>query len=236
MHLLEVKDIRVLYGKAVALSGLSITLSPNEMVGVVGPNGAGKTTLLRAISGVVPIEGEIRYEGDRLDNLTPHEIVGRGIIHCPERRQIFVEFTVEENLEMGAFLRNDKQGIKNDFDQVYRLFPVLRERRGQVAGTLSGGEQQMLAIGRSLMSKPKLLMMDEPSIGLSPLVKKQLADSIIDIWKSGITVLVVEQDASLTLDLTQRVYIMEHGRVGLEGSSDELKDNEDVKRVYFQLG
>ena len=236
MHLLEVRDIRVLYGKAVALNGLSINLSPNEMVGVVGPNGAGKTTLLRAISGVVPVEGEIRYEGDRLDSLTPHEIVGRGIIHCPERRQIFVEFTVEENLEMGAFLRNDKQGIKNDFDQVYSLFPVLSERRGQIAGTLSGGEQQMLAIGRSLMSKPKLLMMDEPSIGLSPLVKRQLADSIIDIWKSGITVLVVEQDASLTLDLTQRVYIMEHGKVGLEGSSEELKDNEEVKRVYFQLG
>lgn len=236
MHLLEVKDIRVLYGKAVALNGLSISLSPNEMVGVVGPNGAGKTTLLRAISGVVPIEGEILYKGDRLNNLTPHEIVGKGIIHCPERRQIFVEFTVEENLEMGAFLRKDKQGIQNDFDHVYSLFPVLSERRSQVAGTLSGGEQQMLAIGRSLMSKPKLMMMDEPSIGLSPLVKNQLADSIVDIWKSGITVLIVEQDASLTLELTQRVYIMEHGKVGLEGKSDELIDNEEVKRVYFQLG
>ena len=236
MHLLEVKDIRVLYGKAVGLNGLSMNLNPNEMVGVVGPNGAGKTTLLRAISGVVPVEGEILYEGDRLDNLTPHEIVGKGIIHCPERRQIFVEFTVEENLEMGAFLRKDKQGIQNDFDHVYSLFPVLSARRGQVAGTLSGGEQQMLAIGRSLMSKPKLLMMDEPSIGLSPLVKNQLADSIVDIWKSGITVLIVEQDASLTLELTQRVYIMEHGKVGLEGKSDELIDNEEVKRVYFQLG
>jgi branched-chain amino acid transport system ATP-binding protein len=137
---------------------------------------------------------------------------------------------------MGAFLRKDKQGIQNDFDHVYSLFPVLSERRSQVAGTLSGGEQQMLAIGRSLMSKPKLLMMDEPSIGLSPLVKNQLADSVIDIWKSGITVLVVEQDASLTLKLTQRVYILEHGKVGLEGKSDELMDNEEVKRVYFQLG
>ncbi len=235
MYLLEVKDIRVLYGKAVALNGLSICLSPNEIVGVVGPNGAGKTTLLRAISGVVPIEGEILYESDRLDKLPPHEIVGKGIIHCPERRQIFVEFTVEENLEMGAFLRKDRQ-VQNDFDRVYSLFPVLSERRGQVAGTLSGGEQQMLAIGRSLMSRPKLLMMDEPSIGLSPLVKDQLADSIVDIWKSGITVLIVEQDASLTLELTQRVYIMEHGKVGLEGKSDELMDNEEVKRVYFQLG
>ena len=137
---------------------------------------------------------------------------------------------------MGAFLRKDKQGIQNDFERVYRLFPVLSARRGQVAGTLSGGEQQMLAIGRSLMSKPKLMMMDEPSIGLSPLVKNQLADSIVDIWKSGITVLIVEQDASLTLELTQRVYIMEHGKVGLEGKSDELIDKEEVKRVSFQLG
>jgi branched-chain amino acid transport system ATP-binding protein len=137
---------------------------------------------------------------------------------------------------MGAFLRKDKQGIQNDFERVYSLFPVLSERPSQVAGTLSGGEQQMLAIGRSLMSKPKLMMMDEPSIGLSPLVKNQLADSIVDIWKSGITVLIVEQDASLTLELTQRVYIMEHGKVGLEGKSDELIDKEEVKRVYFQLG
>jgi branched-chain amino acid transport system ATP-binding protein len=137
---------------------------------------------------------------------------------------------------MGAFLRKDKQKIQNDFERVYSLFPVLSERRSQVAGTLSGGEQQMLAIGRSLMSKPKLMMMDEPSIGLSPLVKNQLADSIVDIWKSGITVLIVEQDASLTLELTQRVYIMEHGKVGLEGKSDELIDKEEVKRVYFQLG
>ena len=136
----------------------------------------------------------------------------------------------------GAANGSVKQGTQNDFDHVYSLFPVLSERRSQVAGTLSGGEQQMLAIGRSLMSKPKLMMMDEPSIGLSPLVKNQLADSIVDIWKSGITVLIVEQDASLTLELTQRLYIMEHGKVGLEGKSNELIDNEEVKRVYFQLG
>jgi len=184
----------------------------------------------------VPIEGKILYEGQRLDHLPSHEIIGRGIIHCPERRQIFVEFTVAENLEMGAFLRRDKEAIKKDFEYVYSLFPILSERRKQIAGTLSGGEQQMLAIGRSLMSKPKLLMMDEPSIGLSPLIKKQLAESIRHIWKSGITILVVEQDASLTLELTQRVYILEHGKIGLEGKSDELMDNEEVKRVYFQLG
>ena len=236
MHLLEVKNLKVLYGKAIALNGMDLYLNSEELVGVVGPNGAGKTTLLRAISGIVPVEGEIRYQGDQIDKLAPHEIIKKGIIHCPERRQIFTEFTVQENLEMGAFLRKDKDGIENDLSYVYDLFPILNEREKQIAGTLSGGEQQMLAIGRSLMSKPKLLMMDEPSMGLSPLVKTQLVESIIDIWKSGITVLVVEQDASLTLELTERVYILEHGKVGLEGRSEELMDNEEVKRVYFQLG
>ncbi len=236
MHLLEVKDIRVFYGKAIALNGLSLYLNSKELVGIVGPNGAGKSTLLRAISGVVPLAGQILYEGQRLDRLKPHEIIGKGIIHCPERRQLFTEFTVAENLEMGAFLRRDRKDIAQDLDYVYGLFPVLGERRNQIAGTLSGGEQQMLAIGRALMSKPKLLMMDEPSIGLSPIVKQQLVESIFDIWKSGITVLVVEQDASLALDLTQRVYILEHGKIGLEGASEELKDNDEVKRVYFQLG
>jgi branched-chain amino acid transport system ATP-binding protein len=202
----------------------------------VGPNCAGKTTLLRAISGVVAVDGEIHYDGRRIDQWKPHEIIKAGIVHCPERRQIFTEFTVAENLEMGAFLRKDRAGIIKDFSYVYGLFPILEERRSQAAGTLSGGEQQMLAIGRSLMSKPKLLMMDEPSMGLSPLVKDHLADSIVDIWKTGITVLVVEQDASLTLELTQRVYILEHGKVGLEGNSADLRDNEEIKRVYFQLG
>jgi len=236
LHLLEVKNLKVLYGKAIALNGMDLYLNSEELVGVVGPNGAGKTTLLRAISGIVPVEGEIRYQGDQIDKLAPHEIIRKGIVHCPERRQIFTEFTVQENLEMGAFLRKDKDGIENDLSYVYDLFPILNEREKQIAGTLSGGEQQMLAIGRSLMSKPKLLMMDEPSMGLSPLVKTQLVESIIDIWKSGITVLVVEQDASITLELTERVYILEHGKVGLEGRSEDLMDNEEVKRVYFQLG
>jgi branched-chain amino acid transport system ATP-binding protein len=234
--MLEVKDIRVLYGKAIALNGLSMNLNSKELVGVVGPNGAGKTTLLRAISAVVPVQGEITFNGERIHKRKPHEIVKMGIIHCPERRQLFTEFTVHENLEMGAFLRNDRGGIQEDMAHVFSLFPVLERRQEQVSGTLSGGEQQMLAIGRSLMSKPTLLMMDEPSMGLSPLVKNDLADSIVDIWKSGMTVLVVEQDASLTLGLTQRVYILEHGKIGLEGDSHALMDNEEVKRVYFQLG
>ena len=236
MNLLEIKDLKVLYGKAIALNGMNLSLNSGEFVGVVGPNGAGKSTLLRAISGIIPIEGEIRYDGERIDTLQPQEIIRKGIVQCPERRQIFTEFTVLENLEMGAFLRRDKAAIQRDLAQVYRLFPILNERQRQVAGTLSGGEQQMLAIGRSLMSKPRLLMMDEPSMGLSPLVKQQLADSILDIWKTGITVLVVEQDASLALEITERVYILEHGKIGLEGPSDTLMENDEVKRVYFQLG
>jgi branched-chain amino acid transport system ATP-binding protein len=236
LYLLEVNDIRVLYGKAIALNGLSIKLKPGELVGVIGPNGAGKTTLLRAISAVIPVDGEILFNGARIDQREPSEIVSMGIIHCPERRQLFTEFTVTENLDMGAFLRKDKAQIRQDLEHVYSLFPVLGERRNQEAGTLSGGEQQMLAIGRSLMSKPKLLMMDEPSMGLSPLVKTYLVESIKDIWKSGITVLLVEQDANLTMELTQRVYILEHGKVGLEGESKQLMKDEEVKRVYFQLG
>lgn len=236
MHFLEVKEIRVYYGKAVGLQGLSLHLDSGEMVGVVGPNGAGKSTLLRAISGVVPVQGGIFLEGEAINGKRPHEILSRGIVHCPERRQLFQDFTVQENLQMGAFLRRDKEGIRRDMERVYALFPVLAERKNQVSGTLSGGEQQMLAIGRSLMGKPRLLMMDEPSIGLSPLVKGHLAERILEIWRSGIMVLLVEQDASLALDLTQRVYILEHGKVGLQGPSQELAHEEQVRRVYFQLG
>lgn len=236
MPLLEVKSLRVLYGKAMALNGLTLSLEEKEIVGVVGPNGAGKTTLLRAISAMVPVEGEIFFQGERIDGHPTHEIVRKGIIHCPERRQLFVDFTVAENLEMGAFLRKDKEKIQADLEYVYSLFPVLRERKHQLAGTLSGGEQQMVAIGRSLMSGPHLLLLDEPSVGLSPLVKNLLVEGIKTIWKSGLTVLVVEQDASLTLDLVDRVYILEHGKVGLEGKSQDLMNNDEVKRVYFQLG
>ncbi len=236
MHLLEVKAIKVLYGKAIALNGLTLSVDEKELVGVVGPNGAGKSTLLRAISAVVPTDGEITFQGERIDHHPPHEIVRKGIIHCPERRQLFVEFTVVENLEIGAFLRKDKERIKGDLKYVYSLFPVLEERKNQLAGTLSGGEQQMLAIGRALMSGPRLFMLDEPSMGLSPLMKTVLVEGIRNIWKTGLTVLIVEQDASLTLDLVERMYILEHGKVGLEGKSQDLMNNEEVKRVYFQLG
>jgi len=236
LHLLEVNSLRVLYGKAIAVNGLSLYVDEKEMVGVVGPNGAGKSTFLRAISGLVPIEGEISFRGERIDNHPPHEIVLKGIIHCPERRQLFPDFSVVENLEMGAFLRKDKEKMKEDMRNIYNLFPVLEERKKQQAATLSGGEQQMLAIGRSLMGSPKLLLLDEPSIGLSPVIKKNLIEGIRSIWKGGIAVLIVEQDASLALDLAERVYILEHGKIGLEGKSEDLLNNEEVKRVYFQLG
>lgn len=235
MYFLEVKNLTVFYEKAIALNGLTINLKLNELVGVIGPNGAGKSTLLRAISRMVPGEGEIVFNGERINERQPYEIVRLGIIHCPERRQIFNEFTTAENLEMGAFLRKDKREVQQDLQYVYNLFPVLYGRKNQVAGTLSGGEQQMLAIGRAMMGKPKLLMMDEPSLGLSPLVTTYLVDSIKDIWKSGITVLLVEQDSILALNLTQRVYILEEGKVKLEGESQQLKGNEEVKRTYFQL-
>lgn len=236
MHLLEVKGLKVFYGKAMALNGLSLFVDEKELVGVVGPNGAGKSTLLRAISALVPAQGEISSNGERIDNHPPHEIVRKGIVHCPERRQLFVEFSVLENLEMGAFLRNDRAKIAQDLAYVYQLFPVLQERKNQLSGTLSGGEQQMLAIGRAMMSGPRLLMLDEPSMGLSPMVKNILVEGVKSIWKSGRTVMIVEQDASLTLNLTERVYILEHGKVGLEGKSSDLMNNEEVKRVYFQLG
>lgn len=235
MDLLEVRKIGVLYGKAIALNELTVNLKSKEMVGVMGPNGAGKSTLLRAISGVVPVEGEIRFKGERIDHRVPHEIVRMGIIHCPERRQLFVDFTVNENLEMGAFLRRDKPKVKQDLNGIYDLFPLLKERKSQLAGTLSGGEQQMLAIGRSLMSSPQLLLLDEPSMGLSPFVKQVLMDAIRNIWESGLSILIVEQDASLTLDLTERVYILDHGKVAMEGRSKELIDNEEVKKIYFQM-
>ena len=236
MHLLEVNSLRVLYGKAIAVNGLSLHVDEKEMVGVVGPNGAGKSTFLRAISALVPIEGEILFRGERIDHRPPHEIVLKGIIHCPERRQLFPLFSVVENLEMGAFLRKDKEKMKEDMRNIYNLFPVLEERKKQQAATLSGGEQQMLAIGRSLMSSPKLLLLDEPPIGLSPVIKKNLIEGIRSIWEDGIAVLIVEQDASLALDLAERVYILEHGKIGLEGKSKDLLNNEEVKRVYFQLG
>jgi len=244
--LLKVKNLTVHYDGAIALNNVSLNVQKGEFVGVVGPNGAGKTTLLRAVSGVLTevepgkkehptMEGSITFNGEKIDKLRAWKIVQKGIIHCPERRRLFAELTVRENLEMGAYLRKDKKEIEKDYEKIYKLFPILKEREKQMAQTLSGGEQQMLAIARALMSKPKLLLIDEPSLGLAPLLKKTVYESIREIWKSGVTVLLVEQDVAATLDLAQRIYVLAHGRIAAEGTKKELMENRDLREIYLGL-
>jgi branched-chain amino acid transport system ATP-binding protein len=244
--LLEVKDITVHYDGAIALNRVNLKVEDGEFVGVVGPNGAGKTTLLRTISGVIrevapgkkekpSVSGTITYDGKRIDKLNAWKIVKMGIIHCPERRRPFGEMTTLENLKMGAYLRKDKGQVKKDLKWIYELFPILKERANQMSQTLSGGEQQMLAIARALMSKPKLLAIDEPSLGLAPTLKEKVLESIKEIWRSGVTVLLVEQDVSITLATAQRIYILAHGRVAIEGTTKELMKNRDVREIYLGL-
>jgi len=244
--LLEVKDLTVHYDGAIALNRVNLKIEDGEFVGVVGPNGAGKTTLLRTISGVIKevapgkkehptVSGTIRFDGKRIDKLNAWKIVKKGIVHCPERRRPFSEMTTLQNLKMGAYLRKDKKGIKKDLEWIYELFPILKERAKQMSQTLSGGEQQMLAIARALMSKPKLLAIDEPSLGLAPTLKEKVLDSIKEIWRSGVTVLLVEQDVSITLATAQRIYILAHGRIAVEGTTEELMKNRDVREIYLGL-
>jgi branched-chain amino acid transport system ATP-binding protein len=232
----EIQDLRVAYGKAKILEGVSMDVEKRELVTVIGPNGAGKTTLLRAISRVAESQGSISFEGDRVNHLSPVEVVKRGIIHCPERRRLFPDLSVQVNLEMGAFLRyKDKEGVQKDMEKMFNIFPILQERRAQDARTLSGGEQQMLAIARSLMSQPKFLMLDEPSMGLAILVKRFLAETIKGIQKNGVTVLLVEQDADLAFSVAERVYVLEHGKVALQGVPEDLMKNPHVKEIYLGI-
>ena len=244
--MLEVKDLTVHYDGAIALNRVNLKIEDGEFVGVVGPNGAGKTTLLRTISGVIKevapgkkehptVSGTITYDGKRIDKLKAWKIVKMGIVHCPERRKPFGEMTTLENLKMGAYLRKHKSDIKKDLEWVYELFPILKERSNQMSQTLSGGEQQMLAIARALMSKPKLLAIDEPSLGLAPTLKEKVLESIKEIWRSGVTVLLVEQDVSITLATAQRIYVLAHGRVAVEGTAKELMKNRDVREIYLGL-
>ncbi|MEM2431887.1 MAG: ABC transporter ATP-binding protein [Candidatus Bathyarchaeia archaeon] len=244
--MLEVKNLTVHYNGAMALNDVSVTVNKGEFVAVVGPNGAGKTTLLKAISGTLRelqkvrrekarLTGEIIFEGKRIDKLKPWEIVKMGIIHCPERRRLFPEMSVFENLIMGSYLRKDKEEIKKDLEWVYELFPILKERKNQMAQTLSGGEGQMLAIARALMARPKLLMIDEPSLGLAPLAKQKVFDSIKEIWKSGVTILLVEQDVSMALSLATRGYVLTHGRIAAQGTPQELLKNEDLREMYIGI-
>ncbi|HEU5394719.1 MAG TPA: ABC transporter ATP-binding protein [Candidatus Methylomirabilis sp.] len=231
--MLEVDNVHVYYGQIHALKGISLRVKEGEIVAVLGNNGAGKTTTLKTVSGLLrPREGAVRLMGEVLNALPPHEIVERGIAHVPEGRRIFKRLTVLENLEMGAYARRDGE-VAADQERVYALFPRLKERREQVAGTLSGGEQQMLAIARALMARPKLLLLDEPSMGLAPILLEQIFDTIRDINRQGTTILLVEQNAYMALSIAGRGYVMETGGIVLEDTAQGLLTNEDVRRAYL---
>ena len=232
--LLEIAAIEVHYGKVAALKGVSMAVPLGGVVTIIGSNGAGKTSTLRAISGLTSISrGEIRFDGERIDCLAPEKIVARGIAHVPEGRRVFPDLTVEENLRTGAFLRRDADAIEQDLQAVYQRFPRLEERRRQWAKTLSGGEQQMAAIGRALMSRPRLLLLDEPSMGLAPVMVQEIARIITDIAKGGVPVVLVEQNAELALRLAQYAYVLETGTVALEGPAHDLHENAHVRRAYL---
>ncbi|MDR5694916.1 MAG: ABC transporter ATP-binding protein [Armatimonadota bacterium] len=234
MALLEVQNLHVYYGNIHALKGISFTVEEGEIVTLLGSNGAGKSTTLRTISGLLrPREGQIFLEGRRLENVPPHEIVEMGVAHVPEGRRIFGRLTVLENLLMGAFVRKDPKGIKEDLERVFTLFPRLKERMHQVAGTLSGGEQQMLAIGRGLMARPRVLLLDEPSMGLAPVLVEQIFETIQDINRQGTTVLLVEQNVYMALTIAHRGYVLETGTIAISGTASELRANQRVKEAYL---
>jgi len=231
--MLEVKDLKVAYGKILAVKKISFSVDEGQVVTLIGTNGAGKTTTLRTISGLIrPASGEILFQGQRIDATAAHEIVILGVAHCPEGRKIFPKMSVEENLLLGAFTRTDS-GIKDDLDASYDLFPVLGERRNQPAGTFSGGEQQMLAMGRAMMSRPKLLMLDEPSMGLSPLMMKKIMQTVSTLQSQGTTILLVEQNAQAALKLADKGYVLEVGKIVLEGTGKDLLGNDAVRKAYL---
>lgn len=232
--MLKIDTIHVYYGAIHALKGVSLEVHKGEIVTLIGANGAGKSTTLRTVSGLLaPKSGGISFLGKNIAGMPAHEIVKHGISQVPEGRRIFAEMSVQENLEMGAFTRKDKAGVEKDFEIVYNRFPRLKERRKQQAGTLSGGEQQMLAMGRALMSRPKLLLLDEPSMGLAPLLIKEIFSIIEDINREGTTVLLVEQNANMALSIAHRAYVMETGRITLQGAAKELAASEDVRKAYL---
>jgi branched-chain amino acid transport system ATP-binding protein len=231
--MLEVKDLRVAYGKILAVKKISFSVEEGQVVTLIGTNGAGKTTTLRTISGLIrPESGEILFQGKRIDAVPAHKIVALGVAHSPEGRKIFPKMTVEENLNLGAFARKDS-GIKKDLDAAYDLFPVLGERRTQLAGTFSGGEQQMLAMGRAMMSRPKLLMLDEPSMGLSPLMMKVIMKTIRTLQSQGTTILLVEQNAQAALSLADHGYVLEVGKIAIRGTGKDLLVNDAVRKAYL---
>ncbi len=232
--MLKIDNIDVYYGAIHALKGISLEVNEGEIVTLIGANGAGKSTTLRTISGLLkPKAGSITFLGQNIAGVRAHEIVKKGISQVPEGRRVFAEMTVMENLDLGAFVRKDKAGIQQDLKHVFELFPRLEERKNQSAGTLSGGEQQMLAMGRALMSRPKLLLLDEPSMGLAPLLIKEIFNIIVDINKSGTTVLLVEQNANMALSIANRAYVLETGRITLSGKTQDLAASEDVRKAYL---
>ena len=231
--MLEVRDLHVYYGKIHALKGISLQVAQGEIVALLGNNGAGKTTTLKTISGLLrPRSGEVRLEDRVIHDLPPHAIVARGVAHSPEGRKVFNRLTVTENLEMGAYLRGDA-GVREDMERVFALFSRLKERRLQVAGTLSGGEQQMLAIGRALMARPRILLLDEPSMGLAPILVEQIFETVVDINRQGTTILLVEQNAAIALSVAHRAYVLETGNIALEGGAAELSEHPEVQRAYL---
>ena len=248
--LLEVTDLMVCYDRAMIINGLSINVEKGELVSLVGPNGAGKSTLLRAITGLVTwekeitrrstggdviIEGTVTFDGERIDQIPAHEIVKRGLIHCPERRRPFREMTVLDNLYAGAYLLKDKREVQANLEKVYQLFPVVKERSTQISGTLSGGEQQMLAIGRALMFQPKLLCIDEPSTGLAPILRRQVFEKIGEIRNLGITLLLVEQEVSTVFKMASRNYVLSAGKIIAEGTDEQLLKDEVIRKTYLGL-
>ncbi|MBT9257256.1 ABC transporter ATP-binding protein [Phycicoccus sp. MAQZ13P-2] len=231
--MLEVKDLVVSYGKIKAVKGISFTVDQGEVVSLIGTNGAGKTTTLRTISGLLrPVSGSIFFDGRDLTKVAPHEIVSLGLAHSPEGRRIFPKLSVEENLLLGAFSRKDK-GIREDLAAAFELFPILEERRAQPAGTFSGGEQQMLAMGRAMMSRPKMLMLDEPSMGLSPLMMKRIMTTVTTLQQQGTTILLVEQNAQAALRRATKGYVLEVGSIVLSGTGKELLESDDVRKAYL---
>ena len=231
--MLEVRDLKVAYGKILAVKKISFSVDEGQVVTLIGTNGAGKTTTLRTISGLIrPASGEILFQGKRINQVPAHEIVIMGVAHCPEGRKIFPQMTVQENLLLGAFTRGDSE-IKSDLDAAYDLFPILAERRNQAAGTFSGGEQQMLAMGRAMMSRPKLLMLDEPSMGLSPLMMKKIMQTVRTLQSQGTTILLVEQNAQAALSLADHGYVLEVGKIVLQGTGNELMVNDAVRKAYL---
>jgi branched-chain amino acid transport system ATP-binding protein len=235
--MLQISNLSIYYGKSVALRSVTLEVGDKEIVSLLGANGAGKSTTLRTISGLLtPRSGEITFMGEKISGLPPHKVVRKGISHCPEGRRIFPDLSVYENLVMmGAYLRSDKKEITESLENMYALFPRLKERRNQKGGTLSGGEQQMLAIGRALMSKPKLLLLDEPSLGLSPTAVLDLAKRIREIHESGVTVLLVEQNARMALGISDRAYVLEVGKITLSGKAKDLIQIDQVRKAYLGM-